>query len=444
MSAGFAQRGPVLEPAQSGSAIIRFFASNSLLLMPFGVPGLKRTFGFIFLLAIGCTGFVSCGSYTAPKRVPSGLKFRVFVSNPLFVGASGTPSPALNIVDASRDLESAFTVSLAGSVSNAGMMTLSPNRAFSFVLSPTTNSVAVVNNTQETVDSVVNLPGPTQSIFVWSDNATGFAAVPSAPVSAAQSPSPGAVVVMNLTSSVISATIPVVGAQWIIDSHNGNRILALGSNPQTVTVISPSAIGTSTDPRTIISSSSFDHPVWAVFSSDDTTAYIFNCGAECGGAVASIAVLDLTQSPPQVTATIAVPAATYGLLNGATLFVAGTSPAGGSLTLISVASNAITKAIAIGDGYHNRMALSSNGQLFIGARTCSAGCLSIFNTATSAVVIPSASGDVTGIQPITGRTVVYVCQNGALNIYDATKDALQTRQVDIVGQAEDVELVDSP
>jgi hypothetical protein len=31
-----------------------------------------------------------------------------------------------------------------------------------------------------------------------------------------------------------------------------------------------------------------------------------------------------------------------------------------------------------------------------------------------------------------------------LNIYDTTKNALQTRQVDIVGQAVDVELVDSP
>ena len=125
--------------------------------------------------------------------------------------------------------------------------------------------------------------------------------------------------------------------------------------------------------------------------------------------------------------------------------MAGTS-AGGKLSVISVSTNTVLNAtpIVISDGYHNRMAISGNGELLIGARTCSAGCLSIFNIASSAVVVPPATGDVTGIQPITGRNVAYVCQNGALNIYDTTKNALQTTQVDIVGQAVDVELVDSP
>jgi hypothetical protein len=117
------------------------------------------------------------------------------------------------------------------------------------------------------------------------------------------------------------------------------------------------------------------------------------------------------------------------------------------LTLISVASNTVTNAsaIAISDGYHNRMAVASNGKLYIGARTCSGGCLSIFNIATGNVDIPKIPGDVTGIQPITGRNVVYVCQNGGLNIYNTANDLLQTTPtIDIVGQAMDVELVDSP
>jgi hypothetical protein len=133
-------------------------------------------------------------------------------------------------------------------------------------------------------------------------------------------------------------------------------------------------------------------------------------------------------------------------LNGSTLYVAGTSPAGGALTVISVSSNTVlnTSPIAISNGYHNRMAISTNGELFIGARTCTTGCLSIFSPTNSSVVVPSVSGDVTGIQSITGRNVVYVCQAGALNIYDTTTNALQKTQVDIVGQAVDVELVDSP
>jgi hypothetical protein len=100
--------------------------------------------------------------------------------------------------------------------------------------------------------------------------------------------------------------------------------------------------------------------------------------------------------------------------------------------------------------------MGANGQVFIGARGCTnltasnnaqgevRGCLSIYNTQTSAVTVPPAQGNVTGIQPITGRTVVYVCQNGALQIYDTSTDALQATQVSVVGQAFDVLLVDAP
>ena len=51
-------------------------------------------------------------------------------------------------------------------------------------------------------------------------------------------------------------------------------------------------------------------------------------------------------------------------------------------------------------------------------------------------------GDVTGIQPITRRNVVYVVQKGNLSIYDTTTDDLQKTQVDIIGQAVDVKQVD--
>jgi hypothetical protein len=57
-------------------------------------------------------------------------------------------------------------------------------------------------------------------------------------------------------------------------------------------------------------------------------------------------------------------------------------------------------------------------------------------------VIPPVNGEVTGIQPISRRTVVYVVQGGQLSIYDTTTDKLQKTQVDIVGQAVDVLQID--
>src|SRR5438034_9411030 len=105
-------------------------------------------------------------------------------------------------------------------------------------------------------------------MFIGSDNLTAYAAVSSTPV---VGQSPGAVEVLNLSGAVISATIPVSGARTIVGSHNGNRILAFGDHADTVTIVAPSLVGTNADPRTIVQSSTFDHPVGAIFSSDDTT-----------------------------------------------------------------------------------------------------------------------------------------------------------------------------
>jgi len=136
-------------------------------------------------------------------------------------------------------------------------------------------------------------------------------------------------------------------------------------------------------------------------------------------------------------------------------------------------SVANTAPIIITDGYHNRIALGANGQLFIGARTCTEiippipppqgaeirGCLSIYNTLTTAVgsvpaggvLIPPANGDATGLQPISTRQVVYVVQGGSLNIYDDTIDALEYNPNDpnnpgqifgIIGNFIDVKTVD--
>jgi hypothetical protein len=100
------------------------------------------------------------------------------------------------------------------------------------------------------------------------------------------------------------------------------------------------------------------------------------------------------------------------------------------------------------------MQISQDGQLFIGSRTCTntrtttgaPGCLTIYNTNNDAVVLPVTPGDVTGIQPIAGRTAVYVCQGGTFEIFDTTTDNIlvQTSPTVIVGQSYDVKLVDPP
>jgi hypothetical protein len=449
--------------------------------MSLGVSGLKQAV-LAALVLTASTMLVSCGNnynYTntgvATVANPATIKVHVFVSNPLFSNGTST-SAVLNVVDGQTDLISPNFVSIAATSPNPGLMVLFPNKRFTLVFSGTSNSILAVNNATETsaqnssgTTASISLPGSTESIVVAPDNVTGFAAVPTAAVTPGTAQPPGLVEVLDLSNYVITAGIPVQGASYVAESHNGNRLLALGNRPDTVTMIAPSAVGTSTDPRTDIQSPLFDHPVWATFSSDDSTVYVLNCGPQCGGTTAGLALLDVNTN--SVGSTIPLDAATFALLSGNTLYVAGTKPGAntcaasstptlattcGELSVVDLASMTVTATAVITDGYHNRMEMGSNGQLFIGARTCTninvaasgnnpgeiRGCLSIFDAAKAQVVIPPQIGDVTGIQPIGRRSVVYVAQQGNLSIYDTTTDKLQTTQVDIIGQAVDVKQVD--
>ena len=444
-----------------------------------GVPGLKQSAVAILLLVAASAVLVSCGnnnynynlSSGPPLADPTKIKLHVFVSNPLYPNSSST-TPVLNVVDGQLDLISPGVISVVSSSPLPGMMVLFPNKRFTLVFSATNNSLTVINNASQAVaqnsggqSSSITLPGFSESVVVAPDNVTLFAAVPTVAVTGQ---SPGVVSVLNLSADSITASVPVAGARFLAQSHNGNRVLVLGSRPDTVTVFAPSAVGTSTDPRTDIQSALFDHPVWAAFSSDDSTAYVLSCGAECGGTTASITAVDMNSNIPGPT--IPLDAGTTGLLSSNTLYVAGTKPGPGTcaastptlattcgeVSVVDLAGQSVTATATITDGYHDHIEMGANNQLFIGAHTCTninvaasgnipgevRGCLSIFDTNKSTVVVPPHLGDVTGIQPISRRNVVYVVQKGNLSIYDTTTDDLQKTQVDIIGQAVDVKQVD--
>jgi hypothetical protein len=464
-----------------------------------GVSGLKRALNCFFIGTL-LGGLVSCNNYNnsnpyAPQGISSQRTFphRVFVSNPLQANSFGGGSPAIDILDATKDVISFFSISLSslsGSLSDAGMMAVSPKRDRTLVVSPADGRLAIINNAQQSVSSAVNLGGSSESLFVWTDNATAFVAVPSASVAGQP---PGAVELVDVPNARVTATIPIPGAHNIVPSPDGKAILVFSDNSDTVTLLTPSLIGvtgqsdaqvpcSSTQMAACVLTGTFDRPIWGVFNGIGTTAYIMNCGQQCGGTGAgacmtftsctTVSVLDMTQKPPAVSASVPVPAATIGLLQENSLFVAGTpdlaadntcagvtttAPTCGRLTVIDVASVTAGAPVAITDGYHNRMEMGANAQLFIGSRNCSnvdisggeiRGCLSIVNTSSgvsaSSVIAPPDNGNVTGIAPIPNRSVVYVCEGGKLRIYDTTTDQLEhlTAAPSIAGQAVDVKAVD--
>jgi hypothetical protein len=435
----------------------------------------------LFLFVLASFGFVACGGGGSTSGTPSGLSTRVLASQSV---ASPTAGPSLVIIDGETD-----TIPRAaeiGAGSSPGLMAISPDRTTVLAFDSVSNSVEVVNAEREALTGSIQLGGPTTSMVALTTG-SGYAAVPTA--SFQTGPPPGAVEVMNLTGGGLTATISVPNAQTVVSSPDGTHLLVFGGDSQishVVTILYPLLVNTE-NPVTV-TVSGFDSPVYGVFSADGSTAYILNCGPECGGTQASVQILNLGSSttPPTAGALVPVNGATVGLLAGSTLYVAGRgTPTGpkctsipsaaptsatycGTLDLVNVSGatmqdpyyNNPAAEIAITDGYHDRIDVSINGQLFIGAYTCSdignvsnpqgevRGCLSIYNTTNGAVVIPPDNGDVTGLQSFTTRDVEYVAEGGNLRVYDTLIDSLllddfiETGTITITGYIIDVKAID--
>jgi hypothetical protein len=438
-------------------------------------PGLLKALSALVAFA-ALAGLVSCSSSgTTSTGGTSRLTFRAFVSNPVYPNLSGGGSPALNLVDARKDLLSPYVVSLStlnASVSGAGMMSLSPNHDRTLVMSPGDSKLAVVDNSRESALGAFVLSGPSESFFVSSDNFTAYIAIPSAPVTGQAA---GVVEKLNSSGGTVDATIPIPGARYLAPSPNGNQILVFSDNVDTVVLLTPGLIGASGQPTTISQCTTtqapactlpvtFDRPVGAVFDASGSTAYIISCGPECGGTTAGVAAIDMTNTGNAANILLAnkpLPAATTGMLQGTQLYVAGSQVGvGGFLSVVNLAAGVSSvdctssspvncQVFSIADGYHTVMQMGSNGQIFVGSRACSGVCLSIFDTTKSAVASTptnSPAGDVTGIAPVPNRNVVYVCQGGLLRIYDTTTDQLETiptyGQPNLAGQAVDVKIID--
>lgn len=415
------------------------------------------------MLVIGLSvAMVSCGSYNngSQPQPTSKLKLRALVSNSLHVVSNGNV-PAIEIVDALKD-QLSFTPFGVGSLPDVGAMDLSINKKLTLVYSPGSNAFGLIDNTTEqSVLTTASLPDATDSFFLAIDNKHAYAAVPNAPVSGQQ---PGAVYQIDMSTGNFSAILPVPHARYLSRGPFDGLILAFGDDSH-VTVITANNIGTGTDPRVTVDG--FDHPVAAAFSADGKTAYVLECGAECGGVSAAVTVLDLTTNLRGTS--VAVPGATVASLqNPSTLYVAGTPPETacdsstlattcGTLSILDLSTLTVTNPtpIIITDGRHDRIVRTPDGQLFIGAKGCTSikvpasgstpgeirGCLTIVKG--SSAKVPPDNGDVTGIAAIPGRNVVYVIEDRELRIYDTTTDALLVNhQINVVGQLVDVKVID--
>ena len=326
------------------------------------------------LLLLSCGSSSNTGGGTGTK-----LKFRALVSQDV---NTGSISASLQVIDAEKDVRGLVAPISAGAT--PGMMVETPNLNFTLAFSTQGNTLAFVSNSAQSTSGAVTLPGFTESIAVSPDSQTAYAAVPSASPGVGQPQ--GEVEVISLSNGTVTAQLAVPAVRYLSISNSGSRILAFSDNSDSLAVITPSNIGTVDPVVTFVGG--FYRPVAAFFASDDNTAYVVNCGHECGGTPiggveASVQTLDLTTNTPG--AAVPVAAASVAMVNGTTMYLAGTPvPAAlctgqttvaascGLLTVFDLPSMTVINSsnIVITDGYHNRIALGADGQLFVGARTC--------------------------------------------------------------------------
>jgi hypothetical protein len=224
----------------------------------------------------------------------------------------------------------------------------------------------------------------------------------------------------------------------------------------------------------------FDRPIKAVFSSDGGTAYLLNCGPECGGKNASITSLPIApmifligeQSGTLPTAaalpnsTLLLPGgASNALVDVSTMYVVGQQPQqiqgqtlfAGNLTVVNLSSYTAGSPIAISDGEPgaaSRMLEADDSTLWIAMSKCNLGaraatgqpygCLTMFNTSTDTVtLIEPYIGDATGIAAVTGLHKIYTAEGGQVYIFSTTDGtSINNQFVTVTGTAYDVAYMD--
>lgn len=470
------------------------------------------------LTAVGAVSILGClgqRSYYAGRPVPpSNMLQRVLVAvqNP-----SPTTQGSLQIIDARYDLRA----SLDGKVQNyfisgysAGLPSVIlnyPEETSGYVYNSNSGSISEVNYSKESqTGSISSLPGFSSSVFVTKDGLYVFAANQASQLVTVIDNVLGKQVPLNLPNVYKVSVNPsgTVVLAFVQNSNYAYRIIRL--QQPNGTVMSPPVFHPTNGPWPAGVSPvdcqpvnlplycvvpvldqndnpiAFSRPFNTIFSSDGTTAWLMNCGPECGNysvdpaigqASASVSFLNTgplniynfpgstyptpPPTPPLPTEQqrIATPGgATMGLYGNGTLYVSGQQQQSdglweGFLTVLNLSNSQITATYPISDGLHTKMLFGDDSTLWIGSQQCQSGwhtqnplsdgkihnsCLTYFDltqTITPQPVIEidnngqgPSYGDLTGMCAIIQWHKMYVAMGGQVHIYATTDTGITTNQ----------------
>ncbi len=487
---------------KNASVFAREFRAKSVWVRPLWVQCLCG-----LAIAMATLGLSSCAPvyYYFPQHTfagrpvpPSLLANRVMVS----VTVNGS-SGGLQILDGNRDLRgniqnTALSFHISGYSGGYPNLILNfPEQVRGYVYSSSDGSLEIVDYGKEAVaSSAASLPAKSTGLAVAQDGSRIF----SAEESTGQ-----LVVVDNLAGRAYALNLPNV--YQVAVNQGGTVALAMVRNSNTLYRLvflnanQPNPPG-SVDCQpynlpvycVVPVPGTYDRPVGAYFSLDGTTAFVLNCGPECGGSTASLTMLDqgaLTINvipkalpyPSAMSANVPVPGgATVAVSDGTTLYVAGQQlqPDGlfaGNLSTLNLASNTVTGKYSISDGSHSKILFADDNTLWIGSQLCATGerqklgqnynCLTRFDLgAKTASIVPAVTpgsnnpaqqlpypnnnnnvyyyGDLTGLCWVQNLHKVYTAYGGQVHAFQtADGSEINNFYITIQGTALDVAYMDA-
>jgi hypothetical protein len=481
------------------------------------------------LLAFATVGLTSCHSDTylaykfptftfANRPVPpSLLANRVMIA----VTTNGISQGSLQIVDAKRDLRSNIqntktSFSVSGYASGFPDLIINyPAEITGFVYSNAQGDIQIVNYGKEAVTGAAGtFPAKSTGLAIPSNFGHIYSAEESIGQLGVIDNSTGktyGLVLPNVFQVVVNQGDTVVLAM-VRNSNTIYRLVKLNENQFPTSTAADVAIGAADcEPfnlpvycivpvNTGSNTNAFDRPTGAYFSLDGNSAYIFNCGQECGGNTSSVTylqqgVLEYNNIPTTVpdasafaTQVLVPGGVTAAVSNGTTLYVSGQQlqPDGlfaGNLSIINLATNTVTGQYSISDGTHSKMLFADNNTLWIGSQFCATGerahqaalgvttqaanynCLTSFNLGTLAVsIVPFVTqgsatavvqypntnqnqyyyGDLTGLCWVQGFNKVYTAYGGQVHIFSTVDNSeINNKNVIVQGTALDVAYMDA-
>jgi hypothetical protein len=373
------------------------------------------------LLALTTLGVSSCHSasyyyykfpqynYAGRPVPPSKLAQRVMIG----VTANGS-SGSLQIVDASRDIRSNIEntipfFSISGYSSGfPGTILSFPAELRAYVYSNSDGSLTGINySTEGSTGSVGSFESGSSAVAVPTLFTHYYGAEAAAGIIEVIDNLTGGSYGLNLPNvfKVVTNKGDTVALAMVRNSNSLYRIFKLNQNQYPTQAAAIQATGSADCEPTLLPvycvapvPGTFDQPEAVNFSLDGTTAYVLNCGPECGGKTASITLLQqgpLNQNniavasgqtpyagfvPPQLNPpNIPIPGGvTAAISDGTTLYLAGQQlqPDGlfaGLLTTLNQATNTITGTYSISDGSHSKILFADNNTLWIGSQFCATG-----------------------------------------------------------------------